>query len=100
MNAEKFSDFFGCVPIFYIPGRTFPVDIYFSKTLFDDYVEAAVKQALTIHLENGPGDILIFMTGQEDIEASCILIAERLKKLDNAPPMLVLPIYSQLSSDV
>jgi pre-mRNA-splicing factor ATP-dependent RNA helicase DHX38/PRP16 len=63
MNAEKFSTFFGGAPIFNIPGRTFPVDIFFSKTLFDDYVEAAVKQALTIHLENGPGDILIFMTG-------------------------------------
>ena len=63
MNADKFSTFFGGAPIFNIPGRTFPVDIFFSKTLFDDYVEAAVKQALTIHLENGPGDILIFMTG-------------------------------------
>lgn len=43
MNAEKFSTFFGGAPIFEIPGRTFPVDIFFSKTLFDDYVEAAVK---------------------------------------------------------
>jgi pre-mRNA-splicing factor ATP-dependent RNA helicase DHX38/PRP16 len=40
------------------------------------------------------------MTGQEDIEATCVLIAERLQKLERAPPMLVLPIYSQLSSDV
>ena len=43
---------------------------------------------------------MIFMTGQEDIEATCILIAERLRKLDKSPPLLVLPIYSQLSSDV
>lgn len=43
MNAERFSSFFGGVPIFHIPGRTFPVEIYFSKTLFDDYVDAAVK---------------------------------------------------------
>ena len=100
MNAEKFSNFFGGVPILNIPGRTFPVDIMFSKTLFDDYVDAAVKQALTIHIEQGPGDILIFMTGQEDIEATCVLVAERLQKLEKAPPMLVLPIYSQLSSDV
>lgn len=94
MNAEKFADFFGGVPIFKIPGRTFPVDIMFSKTLFDDYVDAAVKQALTIHLESKGGDILIFMTGQEDIEATCILLAERLKKLDKSPPLLILPIYS------
>ena len=100
MNAEKFSNFFGGVPIFNIPGRTFPVDIMFSKTLFDDYVDAAVKQALTIHLESKGGDILIFMTGQEDIEATCILLAERLKKLEKSPPLLILPIYSQLSSDI
>ena len=43
MNAEKFADFFGGVPIYNIPGRTFPVDIFFSKTLFEDYVDAAVK---------------------------------------------------------
>lgn len=43
MNADKFSTFFGGAPVFNIPGRTFPVDIFFSKTLFDDYVEAAVK---------------------------------------------------------
>ena len=100
MNAQRFSDFFGGVPIFNIPGRTFPVDLFFSKTIMEDYVDAAVKQALTIHLQHGPGDILIFMTGQEDIEATCVLIAERLSKLENTTPMDVLPIYSQLPSDV
>jgi pre-mRNA-splicing factor ATP-dependent RNA helicase DHX38/PRP16 len=50
MNAEKFSDFFGSVPIFTIPGRTFPVQQYFAKMISEDYVDAAVKQALTIHL--------------------------------------------------
>lgn len=34
----------------------------------EDYVEAAVKQALQIHLSGMVGDILIFMPGQEDIE--------------------------------
>jgi len=43
MNAQKFADFFGGVPIFNIPGRTFPVDIFFSKSIFEDYVDAAVK---------------------------------------------------------
>mmetsp|Transcript_357 Transcript_357/g.335 ORF Transcript_357/g.335 Transcript_357/m.335 type:complete len:94 (+) Transcript_357:1592-1873(+) len=41
------------------------------------------------------------MTGQEDIETTCLLISERLEKLgENCPRMLVLPIYSQLPSDV
>ena len=39
-----------------------------AKSTVDDYVEAAVKQALQIHLTPNPGDILIFMPGQEAIE--------------------------------
>lgn len=38
------------------------------QTPQEDYVEAAVKQALQIHLSGMMGDILIFMPGQEDIE--------------------------------
>ncbi|XP_029464132.1 pre-mRNA-splicing factor ATP-dependent RNA helicase PRP16 isoform X3 [Rhinatrema bivittatum] len=100
MDAEKFAAFFGNVPIFHIPGRTFPVDILFSKTPQEDYVEAAVKQALQIHLSGAPGDILIFMPGQEDIEVSSDQIVERLEELENAPALAVLPIYSQLPSDL
>ncbi len=39
------------------------------------------------------------MTGQEDIEASCVLIAEKLQKIEKCPPMHILPIYSQLRSE-
>uniref|UniRef100_A0A8C2BJR6 RNA helicase n=1 Tax=Cyprinus carpio TaxID=7962 RepID=A0A8C2BJR6_CYPCA len=95
MDSDKFAGFFGNVPIFHIPGRTFPVDILFSKVPQEDYVEAAVKQALQIHLSGMVGDILIFMPGQEDIE-----IVERLEDLENAPALAVLPIYSQLPSDL
>ena len=101
MNADKFSNFFGNVPIFKIPGRTFPVEKLFSRSPQEDYVESAVKQALTIHLSEGPGDILIFMTGQEDIEITCFALKERLLELgDDIPKLLILPIYSQLSSDL
>lgn len=41
------------------------------QTPQEDYVEAAVKQALQVHLSGAPGDILVFMPGQEDIEVSC-----------------------------
>lgn len=40
----------------------------------EDYVEAAVKQAVAVHLGHPPGDILIFMTGQEEIEATCFAL--------------------------
>lgn len=102
MNADRFSIFFGNAPQFFIPGRTFPVDVFYSKTATPDYVETAVKQVMTIHLGNlkSDGDILVFMTGQEDIEATCELINEKLSMLENPPPLDVYPIYSSLPADL
>jgi pre-mRNA-splicing factor ATP-dependent RNA helicase DHX38/PRP16 len=78
MNAEKFSKFFGNAATYTIPGRTFPVEIYHSKSPCEDYVDSAIKQVLQIHLSMPQGDILVFMTGQEDIEATCNVIAGKL----------------------
>ncbi|OVA17529.1 Helicase [Macleaya cordata] len=105
LNAQKFSDFFGSVPIFHIPGRTFPVRTYYSKTPCEDYVEGAVKQAMSIHITSPPGDILIFMTGQEEIEATCFALAERMEQLvsttkKGVAKLSILPIYSQLPADL
>ncbi len=100
MNSKRFSDFFGNAPIFNIPGRTFQVDYRFSKSIPDDYVDAAVKKAIEVHLQYPSGDILVFMTGQEDIEATCLLLHERLKMLgESVSKIAILPIYSQLPSD-
>ena len=100
MNSERFARFFGGAPEFTIPGRTFPVDIQYSRSPCEDYVDSAVKQALAIHVSQGPGDILVFMTGQEDIEVTCELIQERLQQLNDPPKLLVLPIYSQMPADL
>lgn len=100
MDADKFSRFFGNVPTFTIPGRTFPVDILYSRNPCEDYVESTVKQAIQIHLQPSIGDILIFMPGQEEIETTCDVITERLSDLEDAPPLAILPIYSQLPSDL
>lgn len=106
MDADRFSQFFGGAPIFHIPGRTFPVTEHYLKSVPEDYVDAAIKQALTIHLSMPPGDILIFMTGQEDIETTCQVLVERIGKMvdtmgaQNIPPLLVLPMYSQLPADL
>ncbi|KAG2345426.1 P-loop containing nucleoside triphosphate hydrolase protein [Suillus weaverae] len=61
---------------------------------------SAVKQVLQIHLSLPPGDILVFMTGQEDIEITCQVVNERLAQLDQPAPLAVLPIYSQMPADL
>jgi pre-mRNA-splicing factor ATP-dependent RNA helicase DHX38/PRP16 len=100
MNSKRFSDFFGGAPEFIIPGRTFPVDVMFHRSPVEDYVDQAVQQVLAIHVSMGAGDILVFMTGQEDIEATCDLVQERLNALNDPPKLLILPIYSQMPADL
>ena len=101
MDAQKFSSFFGDAPVFTIPGRTYPVSINFASGVNEDYVDACVKQALSVHVAYPSGDILIFMTGQEDIEATCEAIKDRMAThLQEAPPLDILPIYSQLPADL
>lgn len=106
MNADRFTRYFGNAPQFTIPGRTFPVEVLFNKTGCTDYVETAVKQVLTIHLQNSAkskhndGDILVFMTGQEDIEVTCELLQEKLDMLENPPPLDIIPIFSTMPADL
>ena len=101
MDANKFSNFFGKCAIFNIPGRTFPVSLYHSAVPNDDYVDAAVKQVMKIHLQMPPGDVLVFMTGQEDILTTCEVLSERITAIgEGVSPLMVLPMYSQLPSEL
>ncbi|KAK4055451.1 DEAH-box ATP-dependent RNA helicase prp22 [Microbotryomycetes sp. JL221] len=101
LDAEKFSEyFFGC-PIFTIPGRTFPVEILYTKEPESDYLDASLITVMQIHLSEPPGDILLFLTGQEEIDTSCEILYERMKSLGaNVPDLLILPIYSALPSEM
>ena len=112
MNAKKFSTFFGNAPQFTIPGRTFPVQTIYTSNPVQDYVEAAVSQAVKIHLANdcSSGDILIFMTGQEDIETTYDTLREKFlqvyskkfgtAKIEEIKDIEILPIYSALPADL
>ncbi|GAW02727.1 pre-mrna splicing factor [Lentinula edodes] len=61
MNSEKFSNFYGTAPCFTIPGRTFPVKIFHSKSPCQDYVDSAVKQVLQMHLSLPPVDGILYV---------------------------------------
>ena len=113
MNAERFRGFFGNAPIFNIKGifrfnlnfysplgRTFPVSVYYSKIPEQDYIAAVVKQVLEIHYNFPMGDVLVFMTGQADIECVCETLQQRLEDIHREDrKLVVLPMYSQLAQD-
>ena len=101
LDAEKFSSYFFNCPIFTIPGRTFPVEIMYTKQPETDYLDAALITVMQIHLTEPEGDVLVFLTGQEEIDTACQILYERMKGLGpNVPELIILPVYSALPSEM
>lgn len=101
LDADKFSEYFNKCPIFTIPGRTYPVEIMYRKEPESDYLDAALITVMEIHLTEPTGDILLFLTGQEEIDTSCEILYERMKALGpSVPELIILPVYSALPSEM
>lgn len=101
LDAEKFSEYFDFAPIFRIPGRRYPVDILYTKAPEADYLHAAVVTTLQIHVTQPAGDVLIFLTGQEEIEACEELLKQRTRGMGSKiGELIIAPIYANLPSDM
>lgn len=96
MEANKFSKFFDNAPIFQIKGRAFPVEVFYRLNDVYDYFNASILTALHIHKNEKPGDILLFLTGQDEIEYACEIFEEM---RDLAKDLVVLKIFSALPYD-
>jgi pre-mRNA-splicing factor ATP-dependent RNA helicase DHX16 len=101
LNAERFSTYFDDAAIFNVPGRLYNVEVFYTKAPEADYLDAAVVCALQIHITQPlPGDILVFLTGQEEIENAEMMLKERVKGLGSRiKELIIAPIYATLPSE-
>ncbi|XP_016397241.1 LOW QUALITY PROTEIN: putative pre-mRNA-splicing factor ATP-dependent RNA helicase DHX16 [Sinocyclocheilus rhinocerous] len=95
LDTERFSCFFDDAPVFRIPGRRFPVDIYYTKALEADYLEACAVSVLQIHVTQPAGDVLVFLTGQQLYALGALNHLGELTKLGRR--MAELPVDPMLS---
>lgn len=98
LDAGKFQSYFDDAPLLSIPGRTHPVEIFFTPEPERDYLEAAIRTVIQIHLcEEGEGDMLLFLTGQEEIEEACRRIKNEVDNMGSeVGDVKVIPLYSTL----
>ncbi|CAI5948223.1 unnamed protein product [Closterium sp. NIES-65] len=108
LESRKFLDFFPGAHAVYIRGRQHPVQVLYTPAPEPDFLDAALVTVLQIHTDHPlegtapgqAGDILVFLTGQEDIEAMARLLQERAAKLPpGTPPLAVAPIYAALPAE-
>ncbi|XP_043511714.1 ATP-dependent RNA helicase DHX33 isoform X3 [Frieseomelitta varia] len=98
MDVDKFSKYFQA-PALYLEGRQHPVKIYHAVKSQEDYAFSALVTAFQIHRDSPANeDILVFLTGQEEIEAAAVSARQVAKQLDGQgyPPLKVFPLYSAL----
>lgn len=103
LDAQKFQRYFstgaGEAPLLAVPGRTHPVEIFYTPEPERDYVEAALRTVLQIHATEPEGDVLLFLTGEEEIEDACRKIsleADEMMREADAGPLKVYPLYGTL----
>ncbi|XP_016941182.1 ATP-dependent RNA helicase DHX15 homolog isoform X1 [Drosophila suzukii] len=98
LDAGKFQQYFDNAPLMNVPGRTHPVEIFYTPEPERDYLEAAIRTVIQIHMcEEIEGDILMFLTGQEEIEEACKRIKREIDNLGSEIGELkCIPLYSTL----
>ncbi|NXE52136.1 DHX40 helicase, partial [Casuarius casuarius] len=113
LEVDKLSEFFGHCSVLHIPGRNYPVKEIFCNLLgprdtgSSAYVTEAIKVTLDIHLNEPRGDILVFLTGQVEIERACDLLFQKAESIDyryevqdcSVEGLLILPLYGSMSTD-
>jgi len=107
LDVERFAAYFNDCPVVAVPGRLHDVDIYHSKTKqvmtahgpsTNAYVQDAVDLVLKLHRSQPAGSILLFLTGQEEIDRACRMLIEE----DQHAGDLILetiPLYGSLSGE-
>ncbi|XP_070574993.1 probable ATP-dependent RNA helicase DHX35 [Ptychodera flava] len=107
LDAEMFQDFFNnnetddvnkdTASILTVEGRTFPVDVFYTISPVPDYIKEMVDTIFKIHKEEPAGDILAFLTGQDEVENVVSSVKEQARHLgDRYMKMWVLPMYGGL----
>ncbi|XP_027340108.1 probable pre-mRNA-splicing factor ATP-dependent RNA helicase DEAH4 isoform X2 [Abrus precatorius] len=102
LDGDKVSNFFADCPVLTIPGKLYPVEVLYSKERPSSYLEASLKTALDIHIHDLEGDILIFVTGQDDIEKLVSKLEDKVRALEEGSCMdaIILPLHGSLPPEL
>lgn len=107
IDTDKFVNFFSsdntmaAPSVLCVEGRSHQCEIFYSESPVAEYVNASVETAIKIHEMNSltSGDILIFLTGQEEIEQAMPILynySQSTKDRVDMKKLVVLPLYASL----
>ena len=101
LDAAAMSAYFDDAPVLYVSGRTHPVRVRYTIEPQVDYIDATLTAILQLHRsEPADGDVLVFVSGQDEIESLGTALKEAMKAApEGTGEMIVRPLYGALSPD-
>ncbi|XP_071838342.1 ATP-dependent RNA helicase DHX33-like [Apostichopus japonicus] len=98
MDVDHFSNYFSKAPVLYVQGRQHPIQLMYASKAQSDYIYAALVTIFQIHQEYPANeDILVFLTGQEEIEGVSRAVTDVAKDLPSeSPGLIVCRLYAAL----
>ncbi|KAK9861172.1 hypothetical protein WJX84_009752 [Apatococcus fuscideae] len=102
LDAGKYASFFPGAKVGLVQGRQHTVQVMYTKQAQESYLDAALTTVLQIHAREPVGDILAFLTGQEEIDALCNLVRSRglhTKGADGQEKLHPVAIYAALPAE-
>ena len=105
LESTKFTLYFNSAPLLKIPGRTFPVDIIYLEEAVGSYLNEAILRVLDIHMNEKEGDILVFLTGEDEISNCCKILADKISnsikrsERNDFLEAMILPLYAALGHE-
>ena len=92
IDTARFSEHFGGAPVVEVSGRTFPVEVRYRPAAEQDDPVDAIGDAVEELLDDAPGDVLVFLSGEREIRDTAESLAGRLRD-----DVEILPLYARLS---
>ncbi|CAF1230623.1 unnamed protein product [Adineta ricciae] len=96
LDEKLLINYFDGEPMIEIPGRIFPIEDIYAMEDAENHVDEAINKVLEIHRSQPPGDILVFLTGQDEIDRA---IDEVTRSIDAPESAIVLPLHGKLNED-
>src|SRR6201996_1653269 len=105
IDPQRFSESFGGAPIVEVSGRTYPVEVRYRPVTDPDQPEEeprdqaqAIGDAVQELIRTGPGDVLVFLSGEREIRDTADALTDRFGNDVQAGGLEVLPLYARLST--
>ena len=107
IEAERFATFFRdddadepICRVVSIEGRSYPVDVLYVDEPVNDYHDKSVETVFNIHTQEPNGDILVFLTGREEIETAIQKVSELVASAGpKSQALQPLPLYAGLTTE-